>query len=111
MNIPVSSANIDKLVAELTEPWDPIEVVRFGEHVVRLAKFEGEYHWHTHEHEDELFYVYKGEITIQLRDQKDLVIGAGEFGVIPQGTEHCPRSTETSYVLIFEPIALDIRGD
>jgi hypothetical protein len=31
--------------------------------------------------------------------------------VIPKGVEHCPKSIEPSYVLVFEPHILKSRGD
>ena len=61
--------------------------------------------------EDELFYVYKGSIVIQLRDQPDITLREGELAVIPKGVEHCPKSVEPSYVLLFEPYVLQTRGD
>jgi mannose-6-phosphate isomerase-like protein (cupin superfamily) len=55
---------------------------------------ESEYHWHKHTSEDELFYVYKGKIAIQLKGQVDIVLHEGEMVVIPKGMEHCPKSME-----------------
>ncbi len=31
--------------------------------------------------------------------------------VIQKGIEHCPKSIEPSYVLLFEPISLQTHGD
>nr|WP_240923467.1 cupin domain-containing protein [Thermococcus sp. 18S1] len=56
-----------------------------------MALFDGEYHWHRHENEDELFYVYRGRIVVQLRGQPDVVLSEGEMTVVPRGMEHCPR--------------------
>ena len=73
--------------------------------------FAGEYHWHKHEKEDELFYVYKGSIVIQMKDQPGITLQEGEMAVVPGGVEHCPQSLEPSYVLMFEPHALKSKGD
>lgn len=102
--------NLEEAVKKITMPWSPIELARVNDQVVRMALFEGEYHWHVHENEDELFFIYKGEITIQLKDQPDLILKAGEIGIIPKGVEHCPKSTRKSYVLMFEPNALKSTG-
>ncbi|MCJ7667609.1 MAG: cupin domain-containing protein, partial [Anaerolineae bacterium] len=61
--------------------------------------------------EDELFYVYKGSIVIQLKDQPDIALNEREMAVIPKGVEHRPKSVEPSYVLLFEPYVLQSRGD
>jgi len=38
-------------------------------------------------------------------------LSAGEMTVIPKDVEHCPKSIEPSYVLLFEPISLLTHGD
>ncbi len=53
----------------------------------------------------------QGCITIQLKDQADITLHEGEIAVIPKGVEHCPKSAETSYNLLFEPYVLRTRGD
>jgi mannose-6-phosphate isomerase-like protein (cupin superfamily) len=91
--------------------WSPIDVVRVNDQVIRLSLLEGEFHWHKHTNEDELFYVVEGKIVIQLKDQPDVTLGEGQMAVIPKGVEHCSKSLEPSYVLLFEPYALKTRGD
>ncbi|HID72353.1 TPA: hypothetical protein EYP38_00295 [Candidatus Micrarchaeota archaeon] len=49
-------------------PWHPVEVARVNDPVVRMALCRGEYHWHSHSGEDELFYVLKGNLTIQMKE-------------------------------------------
>jgi mannose-6-phosphate isomerase-like protein (cupin superfamily) len=75
-----------------------------------MALVEGEYHWHKHANEDELFYVLKGSMVIQLREEPDVSQSAGEMAVVPKGMEHCPKSAEPSHVLMFEPYVLTSRG-
>jgi mannose-6-phosphate isomerase-like protein (cupin superfamily) len=103
--------NLEEKIREIDKPFSPVEVARINDQVVRLALIKGEFHWHKHTNEDELFYVYKGCITIQLRDQADITLHEGEIAVIPKGVEHCPKSAEPSYNLLFEPYVLQTRGD
>ena len=107
----ISAIRLDDKSKELDQPWSPLDVARVNDQVVRMSFIEGEYHWHKHTNEDELFYVYKGKIVIQLKDQEDIILQEGEMVVIPKGVEHCPKSIEPSYVLVFEPSALKSRGD
>jgi len=99
------------IIKKLDQPWSPLDVARVNDQVVRMSFIEGEYHWHKHTNEDELFYVYKGKIVIQLKDQEDIILQKGEMVVIPKGVEHCPKSLEPSHVLVFEPYVLKSRGD
>jgi mannose-6-phosphate isomerase-like protein (cupin superfamily) len=107
--IPVIS--LEDKVKEIDKPWSPIEVARVNDQVVRMALLDGEFHWHKHTDEDELFYVYKRSIVIQLNDQPDIELREGEMAVIPKGVEHCPKSIGPAYVLLFEPHVLQTRGD
>ena len=98
-------------IEEIDKPWSPMEVAQVNDQVVRLAKIQGEYHWHKHTNEDELFYVVKGSMVLQLRDQPDIALAQGEIAVVPKGLEHCPRSEGVTYILVFEPQVLVSRGD
>ncbi|MEW6377319.1 MAG: cupin domain-containing protein [Thermodesulfobacteriota bacterium] len=107
----ISTISLGAKIKEIDQPWSPVEVARVNDQVVRMSLVKGEYHWHKHMNEDELFYVYKGNIVIQMKDQRDIALREGEMVVIPKGVEHCPKSIEPSYVLLFEPYVLKSQGD
>jgi quercetin dioxygenase-like cupin family protein len=108
----ISKINLENKIHKIEgKPWSPIDIARTNDQVVRMALLEGEFHWHKHTNEDELFYVLKGEITIQLKEKPDINLSKGEMVVIPKGIEHCPKSSEPSYVLLFEPFVLNTKGD
>ncbi len=86
-----------------TEQWSPKIVGQVNDMHVKLAKLQGEFVWHAHEHEDEMFLVVKGELVIHLRDQDAVVLGPGDFVVIPRGVEHFPVAEEEAEILMIEP--------
>jgi len=89
----------------------PIDVAQVNDQVVRMSYVDGEFHWHKHTNQDELFYILKGKLVIQIKDHPDIILSQGQMTVIPKGVEHCPKSIEPSFVLLFEPFALQTRGD
>ncbi|UCG91002.1 MAG: cupin domain-containing protein [candidate division WOR-3 bacterium] len=103
--------NLNDTIKQIDKPWSPITIARVNDQVVRMALVEGEFHWHKHVHEDELFYACKGNIVMQLREQSDIVLHEGKMVVIPKGVEHCPKSDEPAYNVLFEPVILQTRGD
>ena len=114
MNIlydPLRLIDVPLLVKKCTDQWYNQTLCQVNDSVVRLGILQGEYHWHKHSSEDELFYVLKGRMVIQLQDQPDIVLSAGEMAVVPKGVEHCPKAEEPSYILVFEPYALVSGGD
>jgi len=65
-----------------------------------LAKGIGETNWHAHDDQDELFIVYKGHLTIQLRD-KNIELFEEEMFIVPKGVEHCPKAeSEAEFMIV-----------
>jgi mannose-6-phosphate isomerase-like protein (cupin superfamily) len=77
--------------------------------LVKLVKFQGEFVWHHHDNEDELFYVVKGSFDMHMRSErtpledKVITVNAGEFLIMPRGTEHKPVAKEEVEIMLFEP--------
>ena len=99
----IEKINITKKFELFSDHWNPRIVAELNGQAVKLARLKGEFVWHQHEHEDEMFLVYKGQLTIQLRDG-DVLLNEGEMMVIPKGTEHRPVAAEEVLVFLFEPM-------
>jgi mannose-6-phosphate isomerase-like protein (cupin superfamily) len=63
---------------------------------VKVAKLKGQVAWHMHQEEDELFYVLRGRLVIQLEGDREVVLKAGEFFVVPRGLMHNPIAERES---------------
>jgi mannose-6-phosphate isomerase-like protein (cupin superfamily) len=103
--------DLSDVINSIEAPWSPVDAVHVNDQVLRAALFHGEYHWHKHDSEDELFFVYKGSIKINFKDQKCVQLNQGQLYVVPKGVEHKPEADEKSIVLLFEPSALKSKGD
>jgi mannose-6-phosphate isomerase-like protein (cupin superfamily) len=98
----IRKVNLTELFGRFQDYWSPKVVGTVNDSLVKLVKLKGEFVWHHHEKQDELFLVVKGTLRLKLRD-KDLVLGPGEFAIIPHGVEHLPVADEETHVLLFEP--------
>jgi mannose-6-phosphate isomerase-like protein (cupin superfamily) len=94
--------NLAEMFGRFPDFWSPKVVGEINDAHVKLVKLKGEFVWHRHEQEDELFLVIKGRLVLKLRDQ-DLVLGPGEFAIIPHGVEHLPVAEGETHVLLLEP--------
>lgn len=94
--------NIAERFRQFEEHWRPRIAGEVNESYVKLVKFDGEFVWHHHDAEDEMFLVVHGRMRMRLRD-KDLIVGPGEFVIIPRGVEHMPVAEGETHVVLFEP--------
>jgi mannose-6-phosphate isomerase-like protein (cupin superfamily) len=98
----VRKVNLAEMFTRFDDRWSPKIVGAVNDNLVKLVKLEGEFMWHHHDLEDELFLVVKGKLRLKLRE-RDVVLGPGEFAIIPHGVEHLPVAEEETHVLLFEP--------
>ena len=98
----VRKVNLTEMFGRFRDQWSPKVVGEVNDSLVKLVKLKGSFVWHHHDTEDELFLVVKGRLRLKLRDQ-DVVLGPGEFAIIPRGVEHLPVADEETHVLLFEP--------
>lgn len=98
MNQPISPA---QRASSLDEYWSPKILAEVDEHFVKVAKVKGEFTWHAHDNEDELFYILKGNLKIELEDST-VELGEGDMFVIPKGVRHNPVAEEECHVMLIE---------
>lgn len=98
----MDKASLTEKFALIREHWRPRVVAQLNGQELKLVKFAGVFPWHHHEKEDELFVVWRGEITIEFRDRR-VTLQPGDFCVVPRGVEHRTMAETEAEVLIFEP--------
>ncbi len=104
----MQKVRLDRMFAQFSEHWSPRIVGELNGQHVKLAKFQGAFDWHHHANEDEMFLVVKGSFRMDYRDphgaEQSLDVEAGEFLIVPRGTEHRPWADNECHVLLFEPV-------
>jgi mannose-6-phosphate isomerase-like protein (cupin superfamily) len=95
----MEKVNIPAALASLTEHWSQKIIGEANGQLFKVAKGIGSTRWHKHDDQDELFILYKGHLTIQLRD-KNIELYENEMFIVPKGVEHCPKADEEVEFLI-----------
>ena len=91
----------EAIAAALPELWSPRVIGEVDDAYVKVARIQGVLAWHSHEAEDELFYVLRGSLRIEL--ENDVVeLQAGQMWVVPKGVRHNPVADEECLVLLIE---------
>ena len=95
---------------EVSEHWSPRVIARVNDQYVKIAKIKGTLAWHAHDEEDELFYVVKGEMLMELEDRV-VPLKEGDILVIPKGVRHNPIAHEECWVMLVETVTTRHTGD
>ena len=98
----MNSVNIDQKLAQVKDYWQPTIVGEANQDYIKVVKFRGEFLWHHHENEDEMFLVVKGTMRMKFRE-RDVLVGPGEFIIVPKGVEHMPVAEDEVHVVLIEP--------
>ena len=89
------------IASTLSEHWSPRVVAALDDSYVKVARLRGTLAWHSHEHEDELFYVLKGSLTIEM-EARTVVLQEGDAFVVPKGVRHNPIAEDECHVMLIE---------
>ena len=89
-------------VAEsLAELWSPRVVGELDDSYVKVAKVHGTFGWHNHEHEDELFFILKGRLRIEM-ESGSATLTEGDMFVVPKGVQHNPVAEQECLIMLIE---------
>lgn len=100
--LPITAVDVAEKFTHVTTTWSPKIVAQTNGWEIKLVQAHGEFVWHHHE-VDEVFYVFAGELTIQLPDDQSVTLHPGQLYVVPRGVEHRPSSSAGCQLLLFEP--------
>ena len=106
----MNAVNLKEKLSLFKEQWTPKIIGELNGQQVKLAKLQGEFVWHDHKDEDELFYVIKGQLIIELRD-KTITLNEGDLYIVPRGVAHKPIAHEEVHIMLFEPAVIKHTGD
>lgn len=94
--------NIQEKLDSFSDHWNPRIIGELNGQLVKIAKLKDEFVFHHHENEDEMFYVLKGTLIMELENESK-EIKAGEFLIVPRGVSHKPKAIGEVELLLFEP--------
>ena len=95
-------ASPHEIAASLTELWSPRIVAEVDEAYIKVAKVHGTLAWHKHEDEDELFFILKGNLRIEMETGDSVELAEGQMFVVPKGVRHNPVAEKECHVMLIE---------
>ncbi|OFA04326.1 cupin domain-containing protein [Duganella sp. HH101] len=98
MNLPVTPA---ASAAALSEHWSPRVIAELDDSYIKVAKVFGSLAWHSHDAEDELFFILKGRLRIEMEDGA-VELDEGQAYVVPKGVRHNPVAEQECLIMLIE---------
>ncbi len=97
---------------KVTEYFSPMIIGEVNDVYVKIVKVKGDdVPWHTHDNEDELFYIVKGHLMMELKGRKGFELGEGELFVVEKGIEHRVYTDEECWLVLIENKSTKHTGD
>jgi mannose-6-phosphate isomerase-like protein (cupin superfamily) len=104
--------NIEELFSQVKQYFTPKIIGEVNDVFVKLAKVMGQdVPWHIHDSEDELFYVVKGNLTIEQKGRDDINLNQGELFIVKKGVEHRVFTDEECWLMLIENKTTRHTGD
>lgn len=104
--------NIYQLFSTISDYFSPKIIGEVNDVYIKLAKVKGQdVPWHTHKNEDELFYVIKGGLTLELRNDDSVHLDTGELFTVKAGVEHRVHTEEECWLMLIENKSTQHTGD
>ena len=102
----MDKVNLAQKFSLFSEHYSPKIAGEINDTYIKLVKLQGDFLWHHHDVEDELFFVVQGKLRMKVREngsEREIMIGPGEFIIIPHGVEHLPSADEETHIVLLEP--------
>jgi quercetin dioxygenase-like cupin family protein len=104
--------NLLEQFAKVTEYFSPMIIGEVNDIYIKIAKVKGDdVPWHTHDNEDELFYIVKGCLMMELKGREGFELGEGELFVVEKGIEHRVYAAEECWLILIENKSTKHTGD
>jgi quercetin dioxygenase-like cupin family protein len=95
--------NLKDAFLGLDNYFSPRIIGEVNDQYIKVVKIKGqEVPWHNHENEDELFYVVKGTLLMEIENQPDLIMKKGDLFVVNKGKNHRVSSEEECFIMLIE---------
>ncbi len=105
MNLKEESLTVDKY-------FFPKIIGEVNDHYIKVVKIKGEeVPWHNHRIEDEMFFIIKGSLLMEIENQDAFMMQKGDFYVVKRGTNHRVSSKRECLIMLIEPKTTEHTGD
>ncbi len=104
--------NIKDQLKDVTNYFSPKIITEVNDQYVKVAKIKGEdIPWHNHENEDELFYIIEGSLLMEIENEANRNMTAGDIFVVKKGVSHRVSAVKECSIMLIETKTTKHTGD
>jgi quercetin dioxygenase-like cupin family protein len=104
--------NLTKLFSSITNYFSPKVIGEVNDAYIKITKVKGDdVPWHIHDNEDEMFYMVKGSLIMEVEGEDSFELKEGEFYIVKKGVKHRVYSKEECWILLIENKSTKHTGD
>jgi len=95
--------NIEDSFIGVVNYFSPKIIGEINDQYIKIAKIKGQkIPWHNHENEDELFFIIKGVLKMEVESRDTFIMKKGDLYVVKKGTNHRVSSKDECLVMLIE---------
>lgn len=95
--------NLNDAFLSLVDYYSPKIIGEVNDQYIKVVKIKGqEVPWHIHENEDELFYIAKGTLLMEIENQEEFIMQKEDLYVVKKGINHRVSSKEECLIMLIE---------
>jgi quercetin dioxygenase-like cupin family protein len=104
--------NVPRLIAQLRDYFSPRIIGEVDDVYVKITKVRGDdVPWHAHDNEDEMFFITKGRLVMEVAGEEPFTLDEGDFYIVKKGTQHRVSSVEECSMILVEGKSAKHTGD
>lgn len=95
--------NLKTAFLSLDAYFSPKIIGEVNDQYIKVVKIKGQaVPWHIHENEDELFYIVKGTLLLEIENQPGLQLKKDDLFVVNKGVNHKVSSKKECLIMLIE---------
>lgn len=103
--------NLENELLSVDQYFSPRIIGEVNDHFIKVVKIKGqEVPWHNHRIEDEMFYIIKGSLLMEIENQDAFIMHKGDFYVVKKATNHRVSSEKECLIMLIEPKTTEHTG-
>jgi quercetin dioxygenase-like cupin family protein len=98
-----SERNVLNLFSRVKEYYSPKVIGEVNDVYIKITKVKGDdVPWHTHDNEDEMFYILKNSLEMEVEGEGNFTLNEGEFYIVKAGVRHRVHCEDESWMMLIE---------